>query len=67
MVGCLLLQSLQTTAVSGEEVSDQTIKDEAFKEYVMSEGEKRKKVKTTCSCITMYAIVGHSKFAFFTG
>ena len=35
VVGCLLLQSLQPTAVSGQEVCDQTIEDEAvtFEDY----------------------------------
>ena len=35
VAGCMLLQSLQPTAVSGQEVSDQSVEDEAvnFEDY----------------------------------
>ena len=46
VVGCLLLQSLQPTAVSGQEVCDQTIEGEealAFEDYAWEYGEQKSK------------------------
>ena len=45
VVGCLLLQSLQPTAVSGQEVCDQTVEGEAiaFEDYVWEYGKAKPK------------------------
>ena len=45
VVGCLLLQSLQPTAVSGQEICDQTIEGEAiaFEDYVWEYGKAKPK------------------------
>ena len=46
VVGCLLLQSLQPTAVSGQEICDQTIEGEealAFEEYAWEYGKQKSK------------------------
>ena len=48
VVGCLLLQSLQPTAVSGEEVCDQTIEgSEAidFEDYVWEYGKLKHNIQ----------------------
>ena len=45
VVGCLLLQSLQPTAVSGQEVCDQTIEGGeaiAFEDYVWEYGKRKR-------------------------
>ena len=50
VVGCLLLQSLQPTAVSGEEVCDQTIEGSeaiAFEDYVWEYVKPRKKISVS--------------------
>ena len=47
VVGCLLLQSLQPTAVSGQEVCDQTIEGSeaiAFEDYVWEYSKPKRKL-----------------------